>query len=49
MPPYYAAILALFVSTLLDRNVDTMDHAIHFSTKPDVNGLILTKLWLGEF
>ena len=48
MPPYYAAILALFISTLLDRTYDTSDHDVHFSTRIDVNGLILTKLWLGE-
>jgi len=48
MPPYYAAILSLFVSRRLDRADDTLDHAIHFSTRIDVNGSILIKLWLGE-
>jgi len=48
MPEYYAAIVALFVLRLLDRTDDTLDHAIHFSTKTDVNGPILMKLWLGE-
>ena len=48
MPPYYAAILTLFISTLLDRTYDTSAHDLHFSTRIDVNGLILTKLWLGE-
>ena len=48
MQQYYAAILALFVLTRLDRTNDTSNHALHFSVKIDVNGPILMKLWLGE-
>ena len=48
MPEYYAAIVALFVLRLLDRTDDTLDHDIHCSEKPDANGPILMKLWLGE-
>ena len=48
MPEYYAAIVALFVLRLLDRTDNTLDHDIHCSEKPDANGPILMKLWLGE-
>ena len=48
MPQYNAAIVALFVLKLLDRTDNTFDHDIHFCEKPDTNGPILMKLWLGE-
>ena len=48
MPPYCVAISTLLVSTLLDRTGDTVDPKIHFSTRIDVNGWILMKLWLSE-
>jgi hypothetical protein len=48
MPPYCVACSGLHVSTLLDRTDDTLDPEIHFSTRIDVNGSILMKLWLSE-
>jgi len=48
MPQYYAAILALFISTYLDHTDNISDSYIHFSENRDVKGLILMKLWLGE-
>ena len=48
MPPYCVAISVLLISTLLDRTDDTLDPDVHFSTRIDVNGSILMKLWLGE-